>query len=274
MVIPLLTLPPEILLQIFSKLSIQPLLRFAQTSHYARSLAYTDIDALSLTIYPSHQSSWHDKLSAARFKPEHDLHAAIRIPQAWNFPYKTLLTFHNKMIASILKRHALTLQKIDLTLWTLSPTIAHAIAGLPALMELSIRIESVQPLPRVYINVQERRREECTAWSLLASSPSWAHSLNYLRIENAEVNTSQLLSIIHSTVRLQDLRLSACSMLTSSIWDASQLPNLHHLEMLGCANIHINEPALTTISKMRRLQVRQFPFHYMLCWSSQVTCRR
>lgn len=256
----LLNLPSEILLQILSKLSIQPLLRFAQSSHHARTLAYTDIHALSLAVCATHQDFWHYKLSATRFEPEHDLYTAIQIPGAWDFPYNTLLAFHNKVIASILSRHAFTLQKVDLMLWTLSPTIAQAIAALPAIKQLSIRIESVQTVPRVHINTQKQRRQEYTAWSLLASDPSWMHSVKSLRIENAEVNTSQLLSIVDSATRLQDLRLSACTMLTSSIWKSARLHTLHLLEMLGCVNVHIDKPELETISKMNRLQVCQSAF--------------
>jgi hypothetical protein len=258
----LLNLPPEILLQILSKLSIKPLLRFAQTSQYARKLAYTDLQALSLAVCPSHQDSWHNKLFAARRKPEHDLHASVQIPRACDFSYTTLLTFHNKIIASILDRHAQTLQRLELALWTLSASVAESIKTLSALRELSIRIESVHTVPRAYLCVQ--KREECKAWTVLASK---ANSIHALRIENAEINASQLLDIVGGAAQLRDLSLSGCSMLTSSIWDVTGLTKLHKLSILRCPNIHVSDTAVQTISTMHRLQVR--PLHDFLPMRSE-----
>ena len=255
MALPLLNLPLELLLQILSNLSLKPLLRFAQTSQHARSLAYSNLQALSLAIYPSHRNSRYNTLSTAQHKPEHDLHAAIQIPRAWDFDYTTLLTFHNKIIASILGRHECALQKLELTLWTLSPPIAKAMTKLPALRELSIRIESVRAVPRAYMILQ--RKEEYKAWAVLASARPWAHLVHTLRIENAQVNASQLLGVIDGAARLRKLRLSSCEMLTSSVWDdAAKLGSLHHLSIADCAHVHVNETAVDAISKMHRLQVR------------------
>ncbi|KAF2632635.1 hypothetical protein BU25DRAFT_405962 [Macroventuria anomochaeta] len=249
----LLDLPSELLLQILATLPVKPLLRFAQTSHYARSLAYSNLQSLSLAIYPSHRSSWHNKLFIAQHKPKHALHAAIQIPRAWDFDYTTLLTFHNKIVASILSRHASVLQKLELTFWTLSIPIARAIAKLPALKELNICIETVQAVPRAYMNVQ--RKEEGKAWALLPCSPSWTHLIHTLRIENAKINTSQLHCLIAGAGRLRELALRKCDMLTSSLWDTERLSSLRHLSITDCANVHANSTALEAISKMQRLKV-------------------
>jgi hypothetical protein len=248
-------LPPEVLLQVLESLPITPLLRFGQTSKYARSLAYSNVQDLSLAIYPSHRNSWHNKLFAARYKPNHALNAAIQIPRAWEFDYSTLIKFHNKVIASILTRHACALQKLDLTLWMLSKPIAKVISQLPAARELSISIESLQTVPRAYMSLQ--RKEECAAWSLLAWNSAFMDSVNTLIIRNAEINTTQLLDLINGAERLKDLRLTSCYMLTSEIWSTTTLRKLHHLSLTDCPNIHVNEAAVDTISKMNRLQVRQ-----------------
>lgn len=251
----LLQLPSEILLQILSNLSIKPLLRFAQTSQYSRSLAYTDLQELSLAVCPSHWNSWHNKLFMSRYVPTHQLHATIQIPQAQKFNYTTLLTFHNKLTSSILRRHACALQKLELTLWTLSPLIANAITTLPALRILSICLVNTEAMPRAHKILQTK--EEYAAWGLLASTPSWTYFLSALRIENAELSAPQLLALVDGAARLHDLRLSNCGMLTSSIWDVARFSKLHHLGVTDCANVHVNEAAVDVISKMRRLQVRQ-----------------
>lgn len=255
MALSLLQLPPEILLQILSNLTITPLLRFAQTSQHSRNLAYTDIQALSLAICPSHRASWHNKLFITQHQPTHNLHAAIQIPQARHFEYPTLLAFHNKLAASILTRHACTLQKLELTLWTLSPPIARALASLPSLTDLHIRLESAHAVPRTHAGVQ--RKEERGAWDLLASSSSWTARLRALRIANAEVTTAQLLGLVGGAARLRELRLTKCDMLTSSMWDAAALGGLQQLGVTECANVHVSEAAVGVISKLRRLQVRQ-----------------
>lgn len=249
-------LPPEIILQILEALPLTPLLRFAQASQYARNLAHSNIKSLSLAIYPSHRNSWHNKLFASRHKPKHALHAAIQIPRAWDFEYSTLVIFHDKIIASILSRHACALQKLDLTLWRLSIPIAKAVAQLPALRELAIRIESLQAVPRAYMSLQ--RKEEVEAWSLLASNTSWMNSVQALTIKNAGINATQLLKLVYEAERLSDLRLSRCDMLTSPLWSSENLRRLHHLSLTDCANVHINEIAVDAISKMDRLQVRHF----------------
>lgn len=258
----LFDLPTELLLQILSTLPTNPLLRFAQTSHYARKLAYSNLHVLFVAISPSCRSSWYDKLIPAACSPKLPSHPdynphklLIRIPQAWEFDYPTLLTFHNKIIASILHRHASTLKKVDLTLWTLSVPIAKALANLPALRDLSIRIESIQLSPRAYLALQ--RREECEAWGLLASTPAFLSQICSLGIENAQVDVHQLRALVSEIETLKELRLSKCNMLTSSIWNVSNLTCLRHLCITDCVNMRVDETALETISRMHKLQVRQ-----------------
>ncbi|KAJ8117997.1 hypothetical protein OPT61_g929 [Boeremia exigua] len=156
------------------------------------------------------------------------------------------------MVASLLVRHASTLQKLDLTLWTLSLPIAQAITTLPALRDFSLRLESAQAVPRAYTSML--RKEERTAWALLAATPEWTHSLRALRIENTGISVQQLLSLIEGAARLRDLRLSSCDMLTSSMWDASLFRKLSCLSVTDCANVHVTETAVGVISKMQRLQ--------------------
>lgn len=264
MPLPLLELPPELLLQILSPLPTKSLLQFAQTSHYALSLAYSNLHTLSLALAPTYQSIWHAKLFAATQFPEppshpdYDPHAVqIQIPQAWDFDYPTLLTFHNKIISSILNRHACALQKLDLTLWTLSIPIAQALAKLPALRDLSITTASAQAIPRAYTSPQ--RREESRAWNLLAMTANWTRRVQILRIENAEIATAQLCDLLSKTETLQQLTLHQCDMLTSTLWPAPALEQLHNLRITDCINIHIQQPALDAISKMQGLQVRLHP---------------
>ena len=258
-------LPPEILLQILDSLPITPLVRFAQTSKYARNLAYSNVQDLSLAIYPSHRNSWHNKLFAAGHKPKHALNAAIQIPRAWEFDYSTLIKFHDKVIASIVTRHACALQKVDLTVWRMSKPMAKAISQLPALRELGVSIESLQAIPRAYMNMQ--REEECAAWSQLASNPAFMGSVNTLIIKNAEINTTQLSDLTNGAERWKDLRLSRCNMLTSEIWSSTRLRSLHHLSLTDCVNVHVKEAAVDTISKMNRLQVRQLHSKHCHCSS-------
>ena len=258
-------LPPEIILQILESLPITSLVQFAQTSKYARSLAYSNIQDLSLAIYPSHRISWQNKLFAARHKPKHALNAAIQIPRAWEFDYSTLIKFHDSIIASVLTRHACALQRLDLTLWRMSEPIAEAISQLPVLRELSVSIESLQVISRAYMSMQ--RKEEVTAWSRLASNTAYMGSVDTLIINNAEINTAQLSDLINRAERLSELRLSTCNMMTSEIWHTANLHRLRHLSLTDCLNVHVNEAAVDTISKMNRLQVRQLYSKHCQCGS-------
>lgn len=248
-------LPPEILLQLLEILPLTPLLRFAQTSRYARNLAYSNVQNLSLAIYPSHRSSCHNKLFSSQHKPRHAHAATIQIPRAWDFDHWTLAIFHDKIIASIVGRHAFALQRLDLTLWRLSTLIAKALKRLPALRELSIQIETVHAIPRTYMTMQ--RKEEIEAWSSLASDPAFLASINTLIIKHAEINATQVDRLLAGAERLREMRLSRCDMLTSDVWSSAQLCRLHHLSLTDCTNVHVDGTAVETISKMVQLQVRQ-----------------
>lgn len=251
----LLNLPSELLFQILATLPTKSLLRFAQTSHYARSLAYSNLHTLSLAIFPSHRSSLYNTIFSALHEqkppshPDHDPYKIlIRIPQAWRFDYPTLLSFHNKLIATVSHRHACTLQTLDLTLWTLSMPIAQALAALPALHNLSIRIETMQYAPRPHRASQ--RLEEQTSWTLLAASTAFASQLRTLHIDNANLTSSHLAALLAATPRLRALRLARCDVLTSQLETRWLLSAAHTLP----------DPApLAAISKMRSLQVRWPP---------------
>lgn len=257
-------LPPEILLQILEALPLTPLLRFARTSQHARSLAHSNIKDLSLAIYPSHRSSWHNKLIATPHEPKHAHNAVIQIPRAWEFDYSILIKFHDKILASILTRHAYALRKLDLAVWRLSNPIAKAITRLPALRELSINVEPFQAIPRVHMTMQ--RKEEVEAWSLLAANTGFISSINAIKIQNAEISTRQLLDLISGAERLKDLRLYSCDMLTSTLLSSPRLRTLHHLSLADCRNVHINETVVGAISKMKKLKVRDISLKQHSFW--------
>lgn len=141
--------------------------------------------------------------------------------------------------------------------------IAKAIAQLPALRELSISTETLQVVPRAYMSMQ--RKEEREAWSQLALSPAFTGTVTTLMLKNAEISTTQLSHLINGAAQLRDLTLSSCNMLTSEIWLCTRLHTLHQLSLTDCANVHVKEKAVDTISKMNMLQVRQLHFKHCRC---------
>ncbi|KAJ4325526.1 hypothetical protein N0V94_000669 [Neodidymelliopsis sp. IMI 364377] len=266
MPLPLLELPPELLIQILASLPISPLLKFAQTSRYARNLAYSNLHSLSLAISSSRRPTWYEKLvplpvdslppSRIDCEPHKIL---VRIPQAWNFSYPTLFNFHNKIITSVLNRHATTLKTLELSLWTLSTSVAQALADLPALRELKIKVENLHPVPRAQLNLQ--RKQEREAWDILSQSAIWPPRIQHLRIENAEITSTQISTLLTKTTQCAGLELIRCDMLTNALFDSLNSPTCakvqHSLESLGvihCGNVHLNQTALEVISKMHRLQ--------------------
>lgn len=257
MPITLLELPPELLIQILTSLPIKSLLKFSQTSHHARNLAYSNLHTLSLAIFAFRRSSWYNKImleSKSSSCPGPDPHKIlIRIPEARDLGYPTLLTFHNKIIVDILTRHACTLRTLDLTLWTLSTPIAKELANLPTLHNLSIRIESLQPIARGHMHNQ--RLQERAAWTQLCEpSPSpWPSHLQTLSIENAELTTPQLSNLLRQTPRLHTLTLTRCNALTSLPFPTLSSPlktSLHSLALRDCSNISLASSSLAAISNM------------------------
>jgi hypothetical protein len=269
MPLPLLELPPELLIQILASLPISPLLKFAQTSRYARNLAYSNLHSLSLAVSASRRPTWYKKLvhlpvdSLPPSRIDREPHKIlVRIPQAWDFSYPTLFNFHNKIITSVLSRHATTLRTLELTLWTLSTSVAQALANLPALRELKIKIENLQPIPRTQLNLH--RKQERDSWDIICQRAIWAPQIQHLRIENAEITSTQISTLLTKTTQCTGLELIRCDMLTNGLFDslnsltcAKIQHSLESLSVVHCGNVHLNQTALEAISKMHRLQVRQ-----------------
>lgn len=255
----LLELPPELLVHILALLPLRALLSFSETSHYARSLANSNLYTLSLGIRPVQTSCHSSRLSTSRHrqlqywasalvdstsdvppirgdeyyrssldKKTHktsdedlDPHMIwVRIPQAHIYDYSTLLYFHNALFRSILLRHGSMLQNLDLCLWTLSTKIAKAIAQLSALRTLSIRIEDNQYARAVPRTCMARERlEQDRAWSVLAGSAVWTHHLHALRIEKADLNHEQLATLLRGGRSCRELALSRCNFIGKELWE-------------------------------------------------------
>jgi hypothetical protein len=291
----LLSIPPELLVNILAFLPIQPLLKFSQTSRYAHSLASSSLHTLSLEIHPSRVSALIAHVATTQYPqpkettsffllPHHassseqgdssevsymakdpstlnnPYKVSVLIPDAQTFDYTTLLNFHTALTSSVLFRHGATLRHLDLSLWTLTIPTAKALAGLPALRVLSIRIEDfpqVRAVPHTRATTQ--RTEEREAWSLLTQTAIWAPRLNALRIEGGELNTAQL-SILLSKVRwCRELWFCKCVMIDYSLWKflASEWKGRSVLQILGVSRCggKLDEEVLDWIGGLKSLRV-------------------
>jgi hypothetical protein len=210
MVNQLLELPPELITQILAFLPVRTLLKFSETSHYARFLANSNLHTLNLGIPAIRDRSLIKDTSDK-------IH--VRIKGAFNYDYTTLLNFHNALIQSILLRHADTLRTLDLSLWTLTQPIAETIAELSALRSLSIRVEEdifARAVPRNCMAWE--RREQDKAWTVLARTATWKDRLRVLRLENAELTTEQLAALLCQSRWCGALQLSRCRFIGKELW--------------------------------------------------------
>ena len=248
----LLDLPPELLSKTLSLLPTQSLLKFSSTSHYARSLANSNLHKISLGIHPIRTPSKRESNTTTDF--------LIRIPAARTYDYATLITFHNTLFQSILARHAETLYTVEISLWTLTRPIAEGIAKLFALRHLSIRIENhfyARAVPRSRVAVE--RREQSKAWTLLGKKAVWKERLSSLKIENSDLDTEQLVELLRGCRRCKELRIVGCNFVGQELWQVlgrrwEGRDGLRRLSVAECAGC-LDARALGAVGGMSGLKV-------------------
>lgn len=296
MTTPLLSFPPELLVNVLSFLPIPALLKFSETSRYSHSLANASLHTLSLGIHPSRVSGLISNLAATqcpqpkkvgssfslldpcaqaiwRTTEDPDAHVtnngpyqvSVLIPDAQAFDYTTLVSFHTALTKSVLIRHGATLRNLELSLWTLTAPIAKALSTLSALRALSIRIEDfphVRAVPRRLIASQ--RVEQRKAWDTLVKTAVWAPRLTALRIEGGDISTNQLRTLLQKSRWCRELWLCKCSLIGKEFWrflgnEWEGRTALRILTIMRCG-AHLDEEILNIIGSLRDLQVsRLYP---------------
>ncbi|KAH7127020.1 hypothetical protein B0J11DRAFT_432416 [Dendryphion nanum] len=207
----LLNLPPELQVQILAFLPVRSLLKFSQVCHHAHILASSSLHTLSLGIHST------DLRGSIDYDP---YQVSVLIPDAQTFDYTTLLSFHTALTKSILIRHGSTLRNLDISLWTLTTPTATALSALPALRAVSIRIEDVSHVRAMSRNkIAAQRVEQRHAWTTLTSKAIWASRLNALRIEGAELNSRQLMTLVHKSRWIREIWVSKCALIGRALWD-------------------------------------------------------
>ncbi|OJD34434.1 f-box domain protein [Diplodia corticola] len=270
----LTSLPSELLFHILSFLPIRSLLAFSLASRSAYILASSSLQTLSLGVYPTRVSSLISQLSSTSptaspysrstrslsssasslpassscsskspSSSASDLFneactVAHVIPQASELRPHTLLAFHSALISSILTRYCLSMRHLELSIWTLTPPVADALAGLKNLRTLCLRVED--PFGRGFlrrwiinwgstVDVDDdgddddddrgpsrrppslyRAMPEAgtgTEWNKFAAA--WSR-LETLRLIGAEVSDWQLCQILKRNPGLKELWLKKC----------------------------------------------------------------
>ncbi|KAH7563235.1 hypothetical protein BM1_00282 [Bipolaris maydis] len=192
----ILSLPAELLSQILTSLPLSSLLHFSETCHPARTLANANLQSLSLGIspLPSPYTSFPPSKPPLSPSQTHTSQPTtrphdrwLRIPNITTYDYTTLSNFQSALLTSILTRHHPLLSHVDLTIWTMSVRMAHALRNLSALQRLELRFDAGNPgraVLRAQIGLE--REEQRRAWDVLArSTPSWSRRLLGLRVEGA-----------------------------------------------------------------------------------------
>lgn len=203
-----------------------------------------------------------DFLSEESVDDDDPYRVSVLIPDAQIFDYMTLLSFHTALTKSILIRHGGTLRNLDLSLWTLTPSVAKAISSLSALRALSIRIEDfphVRAVPRSRFAAQQV--EQRHAWDILTNTATFAPRLNALRIEAGELTTPQLSLLLNQSRWCRELWLCRCALIGKELWDflGGEWEGRAALRILGVMRCggQLDEESLDCIGTLGRLQVSE-----------------
>ncbi|KAF2751764.1 hypothetical protein M011DRAFT_394211 [Sporormia fimetaria CBS 119925] len=249
----LLQLPPEILLSVLSFLPIKALLCFSLTCHYSLSLASSGLHSLSLGIYTS-------RTAVDRIENRDPYRVSVSISEARYLDCRTLLSFHTALVDSVLVRYDMALRNLDLTLWNLTIPIANTLACLPALRAISIRIDNFAQLRHMSHRLQaSQRHEQREAWQFLAKTAVWAPRLLALRVEGAELSSSQLFTLLRGNQMCRELWLCKCPQVGPDLWNflSNEWETDHdYLRILGVMRCggQLGGDALDAIGKLRGLQ--------------------
>ncbi|OCL02918.1 hypothetical protein AOQ84DRAFT_421140, partial [Glonium stellatum] len=219
------------------------------SSHYCNSLKH-----LAPAMPSPHQVSilflWASTQLVSPAIDSNPYHVSVLIPDSQSFDPKTLLTFHTALTTSVLARHGRTLRHLDISLWTLTSSVAHALAQLPAIRAMSIRMED----PHARSTPRHRRVAqivaERAAWELLVTEAAWAPRLAALRIEGGELGTGQLATLLGRTRGLRELWVVKCGMVGDE-WEGRA--GLRVLGVLRCG-MRLDEEGLDCLDGLDGLE--------------------
>ncbi|KAH7402446.1 hypothetical protein BKA66DRAFT_544597, partial [Pyrenochaeta sp. MPI-SDFR-AT-0127] len=258
MALHLLGLPHELLVQILASLPVRVLLKFAQTSRLAQSLANSNLHTLKLGIHPIRSVSLtHTKETTEYTPPQYRASALVEQPSAlpprefyrdfshfsggrsqercgngtnndkiWvrildvrTYEYSILFKFNTALVRSIILRHRNMLQTVDLSLWTLTVPIAEVIARLTALRSLSIMLEDNLYARAVPQSyMASEHQEQRRAWKQLVQNAVWRDELHTLHVESANITTSQLSKLLQGNHRCREIQLRRCRYVGNELW--------------------------------------------------------
>jgi hypothetical protein len=180
----------------------------------------------------------------------------FRVSEAHTYEFDTLVNFNSALLSSILTRYSSALQTLDISIWTLTTTVANAISKLAVLQSLSITLEELAP-HRTGVDVQSK------AWQDIAGPNVWSGRLRSLKIQNAELHPSQLIDILGNNPCCGALEVTNCNAIGRALWeflggDWEGQASLRVLTISDCGS-SVDEEVLTTIGKLKGLQVRTSP---------------
>jgi hypothetical protein len=257
----LLDLPAEILNQILTPLPTTSLLRFSETSHYARSLANANLHTLSFGIAPLNPPFFNlldlDQSTSSTTKGSYAIW--LHIPTAQIVEYWTLLNFQSALVTSILKRHGAMLQHLEISVWALTLPMVSAIARLRALRCFSLRIERSAMGREQRSCIAVEREEQGKAWNLLTKeTPVWSRRLVALRLENCDLQVEQLAVLLKESRGCGELGLDRCRYLDRALWTFlakwQGREKLRVLDVAECGGI-LGEEARAAVGSLHGLQV-------------------
>lgn len=276
-------LPPELIYHVTSYLPLNDLLHLAQTNKALQGYANSSVHTLSLGVFPNRIASLVSRLAqfnlpaskkypsafsppvsrssalgpaALASRPFEDPYAAsVVIPRASSLNPATLEDFHDALVESILGRHQTAIRTLYLSLWRLSPRVAAALAKLPNLRVLSVRVEDPFASPIKARRLAPQPREEAAAWALLDGA--WKR-LTALRIEGAGATDAQLNGLIRGCAGLNELWVRRCPRTSEGLWEhLSRLEAAHKIQILGMAECggSIDEQVMSDIEHFTSLKV-------------------
>jgi hypothetical protein len=286
----LLSLPTEILSQILSSLPLSSLLRFSETCHRSRTMANANLQTLSLGIAPL-PSPYQSLLvlpkpparTAAAISSSSSSHhhhtyyydTWVRVPNMSSYEYNTLSNFQAALVTSILHRHGSVLQRVELSIWSLTVRMATALRSLHALRSIALRFDNGagerghgRHVPRSHVAAE--RAEQHKAWKVLARwpPPVWSKRLTAFRLDNADLTTEQLGVLLWESCVCRELVLERCRFVGSEVWgvvaDWCGVQGLWVLELVECGGV-LGTEAVRAIGKMEGLKVCFFftLFHFL-----------
>ena len=258
-------LPPEMIQEVISYLSIPSLLAFGLTSRINHAHQSNSLSSLRLGVFPSNLSGLISFTEANEYIND-SYSLQVVLPKADSRTKAMVIRKQNAIVRRVVEQYRQTLRNLEVALWELNHSSVASIATLENLRHLSIRLDHPHTRHFDLDRTFWKSSPGSTVWNSLFTRPNSCPDgkkifgrLEALTLERAGITDYQLQKVLESNPYIKQLKLQKCLLLTEETFqNLASNPCGNHIELLHFThnpNDYIDDRILKYIGKLPILKV-------------------